>query len=714
MEIKSNRRILIYQQAIAANPTKISNYWQLGLALLLDGQEAEAQLTWMSTLLDADSEQEQEWLGELLQILQEEAQQQEARCQDQTAWLIRQHIQQIFPENLDNLLRIVQLAIATETLTNDEPALSQVIKILHEANLTINSDLLLTVLQQVLNFDPYPSVVIELAEACRLYHTDQQNLLKILLERARKFEQTCRPDLALPLGKICLQISPNNAYVLECMITFLQDLGKSLESIPLAKQRLQQAQHIAEKIVITHSMLRGLMQAGGEWENTNNVHENYKNLLLDFVQVKNKTPLDYLTRIILAGGFFPYLKDQPAINRPIRNQFARVCQDNLRNYFPEQVSRYQQHSLAVTRVNSPVLKIGYLSECFRQHSVGWLVRWIFKYHNSNRFEIHAYSLRHTGDVLQQRFASEYCTNFHELSGSVEESADQIYQDGINVLVDLDSLTSNYACTILALKPAPIQVTWLGFDASGLPAIDYFFADPYVLPDSAQDYYTEKIWRLPQSYICVDGFEVGIPTLHREQLDIPREAIIYFSSQTGYKRHPHNIQLQMQILKEVPNSYFLIKGLDTDLESVKNLFAQIAADVGVSFAQLRFLSRTESSLTHRANLAIADVVLDTYPYNGATTTLETLWMGVPLVTRVGEQFASRNSYTMLMNVGVTAGIAWTDAEYVDWGIRLGKDAQLRQQISWKLRESRQTAPLWNAKQFTYELEQAYEQMVMLKS
>lgn len=103
------------------------------------------------------------------------------------------------------------------------------------------------------------------------------------------------------------------------------------------------------------------------------------------------------------------------------------------------------------------------------------------------------------------------------------------------------------------------------------------------------------------------------------------------------------------------------------------------------------------------------MLDTFPYNGATTTLETLWMGIPLVTRMGEQFAARNSYTMLKNVGVEEGIAWTDEEYVEWGIRLGTDAVLRQQVREKLRQSRQTSPLWNAAQFTREMERAYEQM-----
>ena len=85
------------------------------------------------------------------------------------------------------------------------------------------------------------------------------------------------------------------------------------------------------------------------------------------------------------------------------------------------------------------------------------------------------------------------------------------------------------------------------------------------------------------------------------------------------------------------------------------------------------------------------------------------MGIPLITKVGEQFAARNSYTFMTNAGLTEGIAWTDEEYVDWGIKLGKDENLRQQISWKLRQSRKTAPLWNAKQFTQEMEKAYQEM-----
>ena len=311
------------------------------------------------------------------------------------------------------------------------------------------------------------------------------------------------------------------------------------------------------------------------------------------------------------------------------------------------------------------------------------------------------------DFLQYWYV-EQAFQAHKLGIDGQEIAEKIYQDEIDILIDLDSITLDISCEVMALKPAPIQVTWLGWDASGLPTIDYFIADPYVLPDAAQEYYSEKIWRLPQTYIAVDGFEVGVPTLRREQLDIPNDAVVYLSSQGGYKRHRHTAQLQMRILKAVPNSYFLIKGF-ADQEAIKNFFFEIAKEEGVDCSHLRFLPSVALEATHRANLGIADVVLDTYPYNGATTTLETLWMGIPLVTRVGQQFAARNSYTMMMNAGITEGIAWTDEEYVEWGVRLGKNEAMRQQIAWKLRQSKQTAPLWNAKQFTREMENAYQQM-----
>jgi predicted O-linked N-acetylglucosamine transferase (SPINDLY family) len=165
---------------------------------------------------------------------------------------------------------------------------------------------------------------------------------------------------------------------------------------------------------------------------------------------------------------------------------------------------------------------------------------------------------------------------------------------------------------------------------------------------------------------------------------------------------------MQILANVPHSYLLLKGI-ADEAGLRQSVLELAEKEGVAEERIKFLAGVPTEAQHRANMTIADVVLDTYPYNGATTTLEALWMGLPLVTRVGQQFFARYSYTMLVNAGITEGIAWSAEEYVEWGVRLGHDAALRQAISWKLKQSRHTAPLWNARAFTRDMEAAYWQM-----
>jgi predicted O-linked N-acetylglucosamine transferase (SPINDLY family) len=273
---------------------------------------------------------------------------------------------------------------------------------------------------------------------------------------------------------------------------------------------------------------------------------------------------------------------------------------------------------------------------------------------------------------------------------------------------MDSLSLSTTYEVMCRKPAPVAVTWLGWDTSGCPEIDYFIADPYVLPADAEEYYSTKIWRLPHTYLAIDGFEIAVPTKRRSDYQIPADAIVYLCNQKSYKHNPDVLRLQMQIIKQVPNSYLLVQPR-TNLESATKSYQQLATEIGIPMDRLRFIEPDPDEVTHRANLQLADVVLDTFPYNGATTTLETLWTGVPLVTKVGQAFVARNSYAFMQQLGVTEGIAHTDAEYVDWGVRLGTDLELRQQVMGKLLHSRKTSPLWNARSFTREMENAYRQM-----
>ncbi len=583
-----------------------------------------------------------------------------------------------------------------------------------QPQIEINLELLTLVLRSILDYAYLEPSSLELVEASLPYFVDNlQTLRSIIIPVSVDIAYSYgRSDIATNLAELYLRLDPLNTEILSHLTAFYQNQGDFESGIETAKLLYSLVDSLAEKIFANRQILRGLISAGGYWEESCTVNRKHQELIAQIVQ-DNPQDLSQIetVRFLGANYFAPYIEDNLQGNRKIQNQILKLCCDNTAVYAQKYVSKYLQGNLQRKQQYLPnrKIKIGYISYCLRKHSVGWLARWVFQHHDREKFEINGYFMNAENmlDFLHEWYIEQVDKSYK--STNVWSMAEQIYNDEIDILIDLDSITLDTTCEVVQYKPAPIQVTWLGWDASGSPSVDYFIADPYVLPESAEEYYTEKIWRLPQTYIAVDGFEVGIPTIRREELDIPHDAVVYFCGQRGFKRHPDITKLQLRIIKEVPNSYFLIKGISSDEESVKTFFEQLAVEEGVDSAQLRFLPGVPSEPVHRANLGIVDIVLDTYPYNGATTTLETLWMCIPMVTRVGEQFSARNSYTMMMNAGITEGVAWTDEEYVEWGIRLGKDQALRQQIAWKLKESRKTAPLWNGKQFTQELEKAYQEM-----
>ncbi|MEH2366521.1 O-linked N-acetylglucosamine transferase, SPINDLY family protein [Nostoc sp.] len=705
----------LYEQAIAIEPNAVSYYWHLGLILLLQGQEAEAQMTWMLPMTEADKEQLEIWTIELFKFLQIEAERRENLRQYSIAWLIRQHMREINPSDINNLLEILLLSLKLEKFEDIEELREWgLIKILNEKqSANINTELLTQVLQEVLSTIPLHPINLDLAEACLPYFSDIYQCFDILLTAALKIGHTLlQPVLASSLLELHLRLEPENVEILRHLATFYQDARNYSQGIETARLCYSLSEGLADKIFALHLLLRGLMSAGGHWQEICTTCQELETVYQKLIQAKPIALEEArILRLLTPSFAIPHIKDTPAEFRAIHNKVAEIFNHDLQALAKSEGKNYERQIInhSSLTADSKKLKIGYVSYALRNHSVGWLARWLFQHHNRDKFDIHTYFVNYklVNDYLQEWYLSQ-AGKARQLGMNGLEIADQIYQDEIDILIDLDSITLDVTSEVMALKPAPIQVTWLGWDASGIPAIDYFIADPYVLPNDAQNYYTEKIWRLPQTYIAVDGFEVGVPTLRRDDLDIPMDAVVYLSAQRGYKRHPETIKWQMQILKQVPNSYFLIKGL-AEQETIKRFFYQIAEEEGVDCSRLRFLPQVYLESVHRANLGIADIVLDTFPYNGATTTLETLWMGIPLVTRVGEQFAARNSYTMMVNAGITEGIAWTDEEYIEWGVRLGKDEALRQQVALKLKASRQTAPLWNGKQFTREMEKAYEQM-----
>jgi predicted O-linked N-acetylglucosamine transferase (SPINDLY family) len=696
-----------------AEKISINNYWQQGIDHILRGQDEEAQAIWLLPFFDNDlSINEAELSQSLTDYLSDEVERTLIAEEISQAYKLVKHLCVIDPGNTNTLLRFLSVSIRANEFIPEILADSKLFEAFNQAS---SVDIDLDILEV---FITNMSSLIKKQD-----NTTYINFLKLIISKVKDIRRlVCILYLqADRLGReyhciqsnileICLEYAPSDMRF---------DILSDLADINIMSQNLAKAISISEQcnyegelaggtkhLFSSHQLLSALMEAG-EWNKIPNAAKYHQEVVQNFIEKKQHA--DITANSILTTFFLNYLNDEPRISHSIRNAIGEICSKAINSSNKEIELNYHNEFVA----KNSRLRIGYIGSTLYKHSVGWLSRWLFHYHNRSNFEIFIYHVdQYENDSFNHKFFRDKVDKSYYLYGNAEEISEEvanlIRQDKIDILIDLDSIGSTITYSILCFKPAPISVTWLGWDASGCPAVDYFMADPYVLPSDADEYYRSKIWRLPHTYVAIDGFEVEVPTKRRSDYQLPNDAIVYLCAQKSYKHHPDILRLQMQIIQQVPNSYLMVQ-LRSRMGALMHFYQELAAEVGISMDQLRFIHLDPDEMTHRANLQLADVVLDTFPYNGATTTLETLWMGVPLVTKVGQAFVARNSYTFMQNVGVTEGIAHTDAEYVDWGVRLGTNLALRQQVMGKLLHSRKTSPLWNARSFTLEMEQAYLQM-----
>jgi len=723
IKCKYDEATSLYEQLISLDSDSKINYWYLGISQLLQGQENEAQLTWLLAIEDLELEQIKECTDELGQLLENESQRQESLEEYQNALVIRYHLCDVNPYSLTNLISIILLSIKLKRFTSTELTDLGIVDLLKSKEfIPLSEETLLEALDEILASHTDDEMVFRFLESICLSHIQYKPvIINKFLELSIKFINEDRSNItfAIKILKTALLVDVQNLEILIRLTELYRSINEYGKSIEFGWKLYEASSNgkTIDKVIACQWLISSLISNSTRWGEAVKVNQELSTSLEALV---NKPPNDLSLKeaifYLQAIGFFsPYFSDNPQEDHILRRKVRQVAYDKIISTEKERIDHYIRCQVIRKRAyfSGRPLKIGYLSSSLRTHSVGYLARWLLKYHDRNQFELYAYFVGYSAsDPMQIWFKKQFYRSYKSYDEGADDPlklANQINQDGIDILVDLDSLTCAICSGVLSLKPAPIQLTWLGWDAAGQITVDYFIADPYVLPQSSQSYYAEKIWRLPHTYIAVNGFEVATPTINRNSLNIPNDAIIYLSAQANMKRHPNCIRMQMRIIKLVPNSYLLIKSILGDQDSLEKMFTQIAELEGVSKEYLRFLPLARSAEEHRANLGIADVVLDTYPYNGATHTMETLWMCIPIVTRVGVQFASRNSYTMMVNAGISEGIAWTDEEYIEWGVKLGTDLTLRQQVAWKLKQGRQTEPLWNSQQFTCDMETAYKQM-----
>ncbi|XZN96645.1 MAG: tetratricopeptide repeat protein [Microcoleus sp.] len=372
------------------------------------------------------------------------------------------------------------------------------------------------------------------------------------------------------------------------------------------------------------------------------------------------------------------------------------------------------------QTNQKPLRIGFLSKHFRRHSVGWCSEALIRELSRITPHVHLYVTgKLNKDEVTQRFedmAGKFYWPKKYPNGFADggEILAEVRQDDLDVLIDLDSMTVPTNVEVLHQYPAGICVSWLGFDAPYISDNHYFLCDEHTHPAGVEKHYLEQLVRLPSCSVAIGALEsisVNREAI-RTSLGIGLDQMTYLCVAPGRKTNPEMVRAQVKILKEVPDSLLIRKG-QGDPEVIHSTYREECDIQGVDFTRIKFVGQTKTEEEHRAIYYVADVLLDSYPYNGGTHNLEALWANLPVVTRSGDQYLSRMGYAFLKSANLDMGAAWSWEEYTQWGVKFGRDASFRNAVKEHLIKSKQPehlAPLWNPHKLAREMYEVFQQLL----
>ena len=355
------------------------------------------------------------------------------------------------------------------------------------------------------------------------------------------------------------------------------------------------------------------------------------------------------------------------------------------------------------------LRIGYVSSDFRHHAVSNFIEPVLAAHDKSKFELFAYYHHIVVDDMTKRIQS-HVPHWRSLVGKSDaDIAAMIRADGIDILIDLAGHTVTNRLPVFARKPAPVQVTWLGYpNTTGLSTMDYritdAFADP---PGMTEMFHTEKLHRMPECFSCYSA-PTDAPDV--APLHAMRNGRVTFGSFNNFaKITPEVIQVWSNILKRIPTATLFLKYKDLESAPMTQFIHHQFMTRGVLVSQLRIQGNDASHVEHMNRYNTIDIGLDPFPYNGTATTLDALWMGVPVITLEGISHAGRVGVSQMSNLGLQELIAHNQNEYVEIAVALARDLPRLATLRAGMRERMLASPLMNVAGFTSDLERAYESM-----
>jgi predicted O-linked N-acetylglucosamine transferase (SPINDLY family) len=354
------------------------------------------------------------------------------------------------------------------------------------------------------------------------------------------------------------------------------------------------------------------------------------------------------------------------------------------------------------------LRIAYVSADFRDHPVSHLLVGVLERHDRGSFEIFGVSLRPSQDnPFEQRLRAAFDRYVEVGERSDRDIAQLLRELQIDIAVDLMGATDGLRLGVFAHRAAPVQVSYLGYaGTSGAPYMDYILADEVVIPSGAERHYTERVVRLPHCYLPNDDRrEVGsLPT--REEAGLPPAGVVFCAFTNAYKINPVIFDSWMRLLLAAPDSVLWLRALTGEARESLRHEARVR---GVSPDRLVFASHIASMSEHLGRLGLADLYLDTLPYNAHSTACDALWAGVPVLTCAGTGIASRVAASALTAVGLPELITHSLSEYERLALDLARQPERLREIRARLAKQRSSAPLFDTTGSCRHLETAYRWM-----
>ena len=489
-----------------------------------------------------------------------------------------------------------------------------------------------------------------------------------------------RLDEAVACCRRALKIKPDDARAYNNLGNALLELGRLSEAVESFNHALKIKPDYAKAHNNLGNALRDLGRAGdaaASYRRALEINPDYViaqgSLLFALNYMNSHTPADYLAEAHKYGRM---------VARQVARRFsAWQC--------PAKPER---------------LRVGLVSGDLRKHSVGFFLEGLLAHLDPARIELIAYPTHNKQDELTDRIR-RYFSEWKPLVGKSDEAAARlIHADGVHVLMDLAVHTAHNRLPVFAWKPAPVQVTWLGLPATtGVAEMDYVLGDPHAIPAGYENHFSETVWRLPDSCLCLT-----VPASPVNVAPLPALAagyVTFGSFNNLNKMTDAVVAVWARILQSVPNSRLLLKTKQLGDPVVCERTRQRFAAFGISPGRLLLGGILATADEHLAEYNKVDVALDTFPYPGVTTSVEALWMGVPVLSLRGDRFLSRTAGSIAHNAGLPELIAADEGDYVAKAVAFASDLGRLSALRAGLRQQVLASPLFDAPRFARNFEDA---------